>query len=155
MSKLPTAASLDCIRKSNQEIVIKIKAAANGQPRYVDSSCSICLLEYEVGNVIIRVIAEGVPSCLSSRLHSGVACQRQEADVQFAANFLFPVRKLMTSSSSLTIPTTWKHPSMTQQATWVLLTTTTKNSTRIDLILLAQPTADLEEHHADVTHTQQ
>lgn len=39
---------------SNQEIVIKIKAAANGQPRYVDSSCSICLLDYEVGNVIIR-----------------------------------------------------------------------------------------------------
>lgn len=39
----------------NHEHLLKLPVkAANGEPRYVDVSCSVCLLDYEAGDTIIR-----------------------------------------------------------------------------------------------------
>jgi hypothetical protein len=36
------------------ECLVKIANSVTGQPRYVEGSCSICLLDYNVGDAVIR-----------------------------------------------------------------------------------------------------
>ena len=146
--------SLDCIRKINQEIVIKIKAAVNGQPRYVDSSCSICLLEYEVGNVIIRSWRR---VCRHAFHHDCIlvwlANGKKRCPV--CRNFFVP-RSKIDDKQFITHDPNDLEASLNDTAG--NLGSSHHHHQELDknrFDPLAQPTADLEEHHADVTHTQQ
>lgn len=52
------AANHTAIRRDNKvemnERMVKIANSVTGEPRYVDANCSICLLDYMVGDAVIR-----------------------------------------------------------------------------------------------------